>query len=137
MLPGWPLVLLLQPAPPQDPTPLQKMQASVLLVRGKLDGSHGQQGSGVVIAPQLVATNAHVVAGAHGLTTLTFTSSPRLNFSVPSTLVQALTLQADGEDSLRYGLAQPGERPGRCAAVWGRCRGLLEPGPGSKACGGG
>lgn len=203
ILPGWPLVLLLQQpmAPPVVSTQV-KAQASVILVRGKIEGIHGHQGSGVVIAPHLVATNAHVVEGAceltvsqgpttwpvttvrldvsrdiclltvptlplapaevaselpepgqavfavgypggHGpvvskgtlrgiwhhregrllqsdalilpgssggglfnaegqllgLTTLTFTSSPRLNFSVPATWVQSLTLQAVGEEA--------------------------------------
>jgi tetratricopeptide (TPR) repeat protein len=71
MLPGWPLLLLLQtaPAPVPDITPfLGKAQASVLLVHGKLGGVRVLQGSGVVIAPCLVATNAHVVEGALGIT---------------------------------------------------------------------
>lgn len=69
MLPGWPLALLLQTAQtPQALPPWEKVQASVLLVRGKLGADHGRQGSGVVIAPHLVATNAHVVEGATGLT---------------------------------------------------------------------
>lgn len=69
MLPGWPLVLLLQQAPVPSTTPAPvNGQASVLLVRGKLVGTHVHQGSGVVMAPQIVATNAHVVEGAHELT---------------------------------------------------------------------
>lgn len=69
MLPGWPLALLLQTAPAAPmPPALVKAQASVLLVRGRAGSDHGRQGSGVVIAPHLVATNAHVVEGASGLT---------------------------------------------------------------------
>lgn len=43
-------------------------QASVVLVRAQFgDRGQGRQGSGVVVAPGLVATNAHVVEGGHGL----------------------------------------------------------------------
>jgi tetratricopeptide (TPR) repeat protein len=64
MLPGWWLLLMFQSAtPPVRASPQSRAQASVLLVRGRIAGIHGQQGSGVVIAPNLVATNAHVVEG--------------------------------------------------------------------------
>lgn len=68
MLPGWPLLLMLQvaPSPPVDPGQA-RAQASVVLVQGRLGASRIQQGSGVVIAPFLVATNAHVVERAQGL----------------------------------------------------------------------
>lgn len=66
MLPGWPLVLMLQSGP--VPPVLKQVQASVLLVRGKLGGIRIRSGSGVVIAPGLVATNAHVAEGTQGLT---------------------------------------------------------------------
>lgn len=76
---AWPLLLLLQVAPaaaaPPDPTAPQAIaesvprpQGSVLLVRGHLGGIRVHQGSGVVVAPGLVATNAHVAKGALGLT---------------------------------------------------------------------
>lgn len=70
MLPGWPLLLLLQNAPtiPMTAPASVKVQASVLRVRGKLGGIQGRQGSGVVVGPGLVATNAHVVEGTHDLT---------------------------------------------------------------------
>ena len=48
--------------------PLPRPQASVVLVRGHLGGIRVHQGSGVVVAPGLVATNAHVAQGALGLT---------------------------------------------------------------------
>jgi len=68
MLPGWTLMLLLQQAPAPDMAPLPaKVQASVLLVHGRLGGVRVLQGSGVVVAPFLVATNAHVVEGAQGI----------------------------------------------------------------------
>ena len=69
MLPLWPLVLMIQsvPAPLLASIP-GEVQASVLLVHGKLGGMRVRQGSGVVIAPGLVATNAHVVEGTLGLT---------------------------------------------------------------------
>jgi len=69
ILSGWPFLLMLQvaPLPPADPSPIG-VQASVVLVHGRLGGSRVQQGSGVVIAPFLVATNAHVVEGTQGLT---------------------------------------------------------------------
>lgn len=69
MLPGWPLLLMLQDAPPPPATPRPiKALNSVVLVHGRLGGSRIQQGSGVVVAPFLVATNAHVVEGTQGLT---------------------------------------------------------------------
>lgn len=69
MLPGWPLLLMLQDAPPPPATPRPlKALSSVVLVHGRLGGSRLQQGSGVVVAPFLVATNAHVVEGTQGLT---------------------------------------------------------------------
>ena len=49
-------------------TQVQAAQASVVLVRAHLgEGIYGRQGSGVVVAPGLVATNAHVVEGGHHL----------------------------------------------------------------------
>jgi hypothetical protein len=69
MLPGWPFLLMLQVAPPPPATPGSVLaQASVVLVQGRLGGARIQQGSGVVIAPGLVATNAHVVERTLGLT---------------------------------------------------------------------
>ncbi len=69
MLPGWPLLLLIQSAPPpRMASPQSRAQASVLLVRGRNGKTRGQQGSGVVIAPNLVATNAHVVEGTQEIT---------------------------------------------------------------------
>lgn len=79
MLAAWPLLLLLQGAvagvSPADQAPqpavvepLPRPQASVVLVRGHLGGIRVHQGSGVVVAPGLVATNAHVAQGAQGLT---------------------------------------------------------------------
>lgn len=82
---AWPLILWLQallagtpPAPPPPvpgqvipaPEPLSRPgpEASVVLVRGHLGGIRVHQGSGVVVAPGLVATNAHVAQGARGLT---------------------------------------------------------------------
>jgi len=43
-------------------------EASVVLVRSRLGGARLYQGSGVVVAPGLVATNAHVVRGGQGVT---------------------------------------------------------------------
>jgi len=51
--------LLFGQAPVGRPDP----EASVVLIRSVM-GSSGQQGSGVVISPGVVATNAHVVSGA-------------------------------------------------------------------------
>jgi tetratricopeptide (TPR) repeat protein len=49
------------PAPPQVDA-----EASVVLIKTSLgDGPRGKQGSGVVVAPGLVATNAHVIQGGH------------------------------------------------------------------------
>lgn len=69
MLPGWLVLLMLQnpPATPAVPT-LHQAEASVLQVRGKLRGMMGSRGSGVVVAPGLVVTNAHVIEGAHEIT---------------------------------------------------------------------
>lgn len=44
------------------------MQASILLVRSQQGALRVHQGSGVVIAPGLVATNAHVTEASRGLT---------------------------------------------------------------------
>lgn len=44
-----------------------RLQASVVLVHSFVGGIRLQQGSGVVIAPGLVATNAHVARGNQGL----------------------------------------------------------------------
>lgn len=64
MLPAWPLVLMLQSAPiPAKVAVPAQVQASVVLVRGRLGGIRIQSGSGVVVAPGLVASNAHVVEG--------------------------------------------------------------------------
>ncbi|WIL21173.1 tetratricopeptide repeat-containing S1 family peptidase [Geothrix sp.] len=60
-------MLQVAPPPPANPDPV-RAQASVVLVQGRLGGSRVQQGSGVVIAPFLVATNAHVVERTQGLT---------------------------------------------------------------------
>jgi S1-C subfamily serine protease len=59
--------LLLQQAaqPPSVPT---RIEASVVLVRSRREGIHARQGSGVVVAPGLVATNAHVLDGGLGVT---------------------------------------------------------------------
>ena len=65
---AWPLFLVLQEGPPRQETPVpSRVLACVVQVRGHLSGIRIQQGSGVVIAPGLVATNAHVVEGAQEL----------------------------------------------------------------------
>lgn len=64
---GW--ALLLQNAPLQEARlPLPRIQASVVLVRAAGEIHQGRQGSGVVVAPRVVATNAHVVGDAQNLT---------------------------------------------------------------------
>jgi len=75
MLPGCLLLLLLQETPPPSPVPPPRpaqaqalAQASVLRVHSPREGLRVNQGSGVVIAPGLVATNAHVAEASQGLT---------------------------------------------------------------------
>ncbi|WLT32085.1 tetratricopeptide repeat-containing serine protease family protein [Geothrix sp. PMB-07] len=66
---GWSLLLMFQSAPAQEAvSPLPRIQASVVLVRGATEGRPGRQGSGVVVAPRIVATNAHVIESSQGLT---------------------------------------------------------------------
>lgn len=84
MLPGGLLVLMLQAAPVPQAAPAAanvtaplapnvavpaalRVQASVVLVHSFVGGLRVQQGSGVVIAPGLVATNAHVARDNQGL----------------------------------------------------------------------
>jgi len=68
ILPGWAFLLLMQTPPAPEPAiPLAKVRASVLMVHGHLSRGRVQQGSGVVIAPFLVATNAHVVEGTRDI----------------------------------------------------------------------
>ncbi|MBI1754381.1 MAG: serine protease [Acidobacteria bacterium] len=63
---GW--ALLFQNAPLQEANPpLPRIQASVVLVRAAAEARQGRQGSGVVVAPRVVATNAHVTEGAQSL----------------------------------------------------------------------
>lgn len=79
---AWPLVLMVQAAPVPQTVPAgqaapvapnvvapsaPRVQASVVLVHSFVGGLHVQQGSGVVIAPGLVATNAHVARDNQGL----------------------------------------------------------------------
>jgi len=78
---GWLLVLLVQAAlfpqvpagmpasaEPEQASPLApRLRASVVLVHSFIGGIRLHQGSGVVIAPGLVATNAHVARGNQGL----------------------------------------------------------------------
>lgn len=76
-LPGWLLLLAIQGAasaqeavsdPPLEAVSpaLASAQASVVLVQSRIGGGHIYQGSGVVVAPGLVATNAHVARGTRG-----------------------------------------------------------------------
>ncbi|BDU68224.1 hypothetical protein GETHOR_03250 [Geothrix oryzae] len=67
ILPGAALPAVQEAAPPSATALLRRAQESVLLVRSPLGGIQAHQGSGVVIAPGLVATNAHVAEGGHGL----------------------------------------------------------------------
>lgn len=57
----WSALLLQQAA--QPPALVARAQPSVVLVRSRREGIHAFQGSGVVVAPGLVATNAHVLDG--------------------------------------------------------------------------
>lgn len=64
MLPGLVLLLSLQIPPAPKAISIQpRAEASVFQVRGILSGAKSSQGSGVLIAPGLVATNAHVIEG--------------------------------------------------------------------------
>lgn len=56
------------PEPPSEALSpaLASAQASVVLVQSRIGGGHIYQGSGVVVAPGLVATNAHVTRGTQG-----------------------------------------------------------------------
>lgn len=62
ILPGLLPLLILQgaQAPPPDAPPISA-QASVVRVRSRQGSARTNQGSGVVVAPGLVATNAHVI----------------------------------------------------------------------------
>ena len=59
-----PLALLAQPAPPPQPSPLAQARAAVVMIQVDRGLGAIQQGSGVVFAPGLIATNAHVVKNA-------------------------------------------------------------------------
>ena len=59
---GLPLLLAAQQAP--VPAVLARARDSVVLIHAQVGGGLLQQGSGVVLAPGLVATNAHVVRNA-------------------------------------------------------------------------
>ena len=61
------LLLASPPVPLQDLANPGRISASVVLVRSRLGGIHAAQGSGVVVAPGLVATNAHVTQGTLGV----------------------------------------------------------------------
>lgn len=75
---GWMLLLAIQGAAsaqqavPPEPVPeavspaQASAQASVVMVQSRIGGAHIYQGSGVVVAPGLVATNAHVARGTQG-----------------------------------------------------------------------
>ncbi|WP_306590421.1 tetratricopeptide repeat-containing serine protease family protein [Geothrix sp. 21YS21S-4] len=67
ILPG-PLPAVQEPPAIQAVTSQAACQASVVLVHSRLGGARVHQGSGVVVAPELVATNAHVVVGGGGIT---------------------------------------------------------------------
>lgn len=67
MIPWLGPALLLQQASQSNPATRQP-QASVVRVVSRRDGLHAFQGSGVVVAPGVVATNAHVTTGTLGVT---------------------------------------------------------------------
>ena len=65
---AWPLFLVLQEGPPRQETPVpSQVLACVLRVRSRRGGNLVYQGSGLVIARGLVATNAPVTEGTRGL----------------------------------------------------------------------
>lgn len=118
-----------------------RVEASVVLVRSRLGGARAYQGSGVVVASGLVATNAHVAQDGAGLTVhrggavwpvtrvrrdasldLCLLSVPGL---MAPPVVPAPEPEGPGQEVLAVGY--PG---GQLAAVRGRLRGIWAHGDG-------